>query len=101
MKQTSNNSIDSIIRYYVRDIKIGALLGFITALLTFVALIMGGYTPPLMVWPVLVFGFPAFTFFGLLVAIALHGTFPHAFQFSKFAIIGGLSALINLTASRL
>lgn len=91
-----NNSLSDIARYYIKDVKIAALLGFITAVLTFVALMMGGYTPHLVLWFVLSFGFPFVTFFGLLTAIALQGTFPHAIQFAKFGIIGGLSTLIDL-----
>lgn len=92
-----NNSLGDIVKYYIKDVKIAALLGFITAVLTFVALIMGGYTPHPILWIILMFGFPFVTFFGLLAAIALQGTFPHAIQFTKFGIIGGLSTLINLS----
>ncbi len=91
-----NNSLGDIARYYIKDVKIAALLGFVTAILTFVALMMGGYTPHPVLWITLMFGFPFVTFFGLLAAIALQGMFPHAVQFAKFGIIGGLSTLINL-----
>ena len=61
------------------------------------ALIIGGYVPDFVLWFIMILGFPAVTFFGLLFAIALKGTFPNAVLFAKFAIIGGLSTLINLS----
>ena len=93
----NNNSISDIAKYYIRDVKIAVLLGLLTAILSFVSLVVGGYTPSLILWTVLIFGFPFITFFGLLTAIALQGTFPNALQFAKFGIIGGLSTLINLS----
>lgn len=96
MKQDIN-SIGNIIRYYIRDVKIAALIGFITAVLTFISLIISGYTPDFVLWTIMVLGFPAVTFFGLLTAIALQDTFPNAIRFAKFSIIGGLSTLINLS----
>jgi putative flippase GtrA len=96
MKQYNNN-IGNITKYYIRDVKIAALLGLITSVLTFLSLVFGGYIPDFILWVIMILGFPAVTFFGLLTAIALQGTFPNAIRFAKFAIIGGLSTLITLT----
>ena len=95
MKQNSN-SIGNITKYYIKDVKIAALIGFVTAVLTFISLVIGGYTPNFILWTIMVLGFPFITFFGLLFAIALQDIFPNAIQFAKFAIIGGLSTLIIL-----
>jgi putative flippase GtrA len=94
---TNNNSISNIAKYYIRDVKIAALLGLIIAILSFASLVMGGYTPSFVLWVVLVFGFPSIAFFGVLTAIAFKGSFPNAVQFAKFGIIGGVSTLINLS----
>ena len=93
----NNNSISDISQYYIRDVKIAALIGLITAVLSHASIILIGYTPHPVLWLAMILGFPAITFFGLLTAIALNGTFPNAIRFAKFAIIGGLSTLINIS----
>lgn len=92
-----NNSISDISQYYIRDVKIAALLGLITAVLSHASIILIGYTPHAVLWLIMILGFPAITFFGLLTAIALKGTFPNAVLFAKFSIIGGFSTLISIS----
>ena len=93
----TNHSIRSIVNYYVRDVKIALGLSFISGVLALITFIFSGTTLPVFTEMVLIYGFPFVTFSGYIASILLKERILWGVQAAKFSIIGGLSALIELS----